>query len=67
MIRNELVNLAERVMAAEGMEGEHGDLARLLEENVPHPRVLDLIYYSDPPLTAEEVVDKALAYRPIEL
>ncbi|KAK1180828.1 bacteriocin immunity protein [Streptomyces sp. NBS 14/10] len=67
MTRDELVNLVERVMAGEGTESEHDALVRLLEENVPHPRVLNLIYYSDPPLTAQEVVDKALAYRPIEL
>ncbi|MYU09282.1 hypothetical protein GTZ78_00860 [Streptomyces sp. SID8361] len=67
MTRDELINLVERIMAGEGTESEHDGLVSLLERNVPHPRVLDLIYYSDPPLTAEEVVDKALAYRPIEL
>ncbi|GAA0971701.1 MULTISPECIES: bacteriocin immunity protein [Streptomyces violaceusniger group] len=67
MTRDELIDLVERIMAGEGTESEHDSLVTLLERNVPHPRVLGLIYYSDPPLTAEEVVDKALAYRPIEL
>ncbi|MEW2032723.1 bacteriocin immunity protein [Streptomyces roseifaciens] len=67
MTRDELIQLVERVMAGEGTEREHDGLVDLLEESVRHPRVLDLIYYSDPPLTAEEVVDEALAYRPIEL
>lgn len=38
-----------------------------LKSSVLHPRVIDLIYYNTPKLGAEEVVDKALTYRPIEL
>ncbi|MEV0262609.1 bacteriocin immunity protein [Streptomyces sp. NPDC050617] len=67
MTRSELIQLVERIMAGEGSESEHDALVRTLEENVPHPRVLGLIYYSDPALTAEQVVDQALAYRPIAL
>lgn len=41
--------------------------ASMLKTSVLHPRITDLIYYNTPKLTAEEVVDRALAYRPIEL
>jgi hypothetical protein len=41
----------------------------LVERNVPHPTISDLIFY--PPngieLSAEEIVNVALGYRPIEL
>lgn len=36
-----------------------------LMKNVPDPRVTNHIFYAD--LTPEEVVDKALAYKPIQL
>ncbi|MBW8800336.1 MAG: hypothetical protein JF597_44240 [Streptomyces sp.] len=48
-------------------EREHDALLDGLKRSVLHPRVSDLIYYSDPERTAEEVVDQALAYRPIAL
>lgn len=67
MSRDELIELVERIMAGEGTESEHDELVRLLEANVPHPRVVNLIYHSEPQLSAAEVVDEALAYRPIAL
>lgn len=65
--RSELIRLVERIMVGEGSEEEHDALIQELAENVRHPRVTDLIYYSEPELTAEQVVDAALAYRAIEL
>lgn len=68
MSREELIRLVERIMAAEGASEEEDDqMLRLLERNVAHPRVSDLIFYSDPPLSAERVVDAALAYKPFAL
>ncbi|WP_181764094.1 bacteriocin immunity protein [Streptomyces albidus (ex Kaewkla and Franco 2022)] len=67
MTRNELVALVDRIMVGEGTEREHDELVDQLVENVPHPRVVGLIYQSDPPLTTEQVVDEALTYRSIEL
>jgi hypothetical protein len=48
-------------------EEEEDRIVNELKSSVVHPRVTDLIYYNTPKLTAEEVVDRALAYRPIEL
>ena len=42
-------------------EMEIDKLLIVLERNVPHPEVSDLIYMEDN--TAEEVVDKALGYK----
>jgi hypothetical protein len=35
-----------------------------LEANVIDPNVSDLIFYSDEDLSLEQVVDRALAYKP---
>ncbi|MFI1968094.1 hypothetical protein BLA24_21155 [Streptomyces cinnamoneus] len=68
MTREELIQLVERIMAGEGeTEAEHDELVHTLERNVIHPAVTDLIYHTRPELTAEEVVDRALAYKPIAL
>jgi hypothetical protein len=65
--RTELIELVRTLIEGTvGDEDEHRWLDRL-EAAVPDPRVSDYIYWdrSDPPLTAEQIVDKALSYRPI--
>ena len=67
--RAELVSLVQKIINAEGTEEEQDEMLLLLKASVPDPKVSDLIYY--PPggqdLSAEEVVDRALAYKPIQL
>jgi len=65
--REELIALVTRIMDADGTEEEINDMITLLERNVPHPEVSDLIFYPEKEMTAEEVVDAALAYKPIQL
>ncbi|WUT97775.1 bacteriocin immunity protein [Streptomyces pseudovenezuelae] len=65
--REELVRMVQLLIDASLPEEEEDRLVDDLKSSVLHPRVTDLIYYNTPKLTAEEVVDKALAYRPIEL
>jgi hypothetical protein len=66
MERRELIELVTELYNSEGKtEEEENRLLELLEKNVPHPEVSDLIYWHD--LTPEEVVDRALAYRSIQL
>ena len=65
--RTELIAIVRRIMDADGTESELDALIDTLDSNVPHPGVTDLIFWSqdgDEP-TAEQVVDAALAYRPI--
>ena len=62
-------------MDGNGTEDELNQMMDLLEANVPDPNVSDLIFWPNgfphdpnaPEPTAEQVVDKALAYKPIAL
>lgn len=65
--REELVRMVQLLIDARLPEEEEDRIVNELKSSVLHPRVTDLIYYNTPKLTAEEVVDRALAYRPIEL
>ncbi|MFJ9006522.1 hypothetical protein [Streptomyces canus] len=65
--REELVGMVQLLLDADLPEEEEDLIVDELKSCVLHPRVTDLIYYSTPALTAEEVVDKALAYRSIGL
>jgi hypothetical protein len=69
--REELVRLVTYVMSADGTEEEQDAALKELEARL-HPRVSALIFWPsqegfDRALTPVEVVDVALAYRPIEL
>jgi hypothetical protein len=70
--RQELINLVERIMCGDGAtEDEDDRLVALYCDSVTHPAALDLIFYWDSYFdeepTAEQVVDVALAYKPIQL
>jgi hypothetical protein len=75
--RQELIELVGRIMRGDGAtEDEDDRLVELFEDSVVHPAATDLIFYpykyfgekyrgKEP--TPEQVVDAALAYKPIEL
>ena len=65
MSREDLINLVDKIMKCEGTEDEVDEMIDLLERNVLDPEVTNYIYYENN--TPEEVVDKALAYKPIYL
>lgn len=65
MNRDELIILVKKIMHGEGNEEEISEMILILQRNVPHPAPSDLIFYDD--LTPEEVVDRALAYKPLIL
>lgn len=67
MDRNELIELVRKIQSAEGTEDQIQGMIQALTESVLDPRVTDYIFYPDSPLSPEEIVDKALAYRPIQL
>ncbi len=64
MTREELIEIVRKVILADVTEEEQTQLLQQLDENVPHPDVMDLIYW--PPdnkdLTPEEIIDIALSY-----
>lgn len=75
MTRDELMDLAERILTEEDDE-VLSDLMGQFDRNVPHPEGSSLFFYPEGwnarnsglagyAPTAEEVVDTCLAYRPI--
>ncbi|ADU05656.1 e9imm peptide [Micromonospora aurantiaca] len=70
LTRDEAIALVERIMSVDyADEGELGGWLDQLERDLvcPGGYVSNLIYWSDPELTAAEVVDRALAYQPIQM
>ena len=70
--RDELVRLVTVLMSGAGSEEEQDAALKTLESRVLHPRVSGLMFWPshegfDRELSPEEVVDLALAYRPIVL
>lgn len=65
--REELIALVETIFRCEGSEEEHEKMYELLTKNLIDPEVGNYMYWSNPQMTAEEVVDKALAFKPIIL
>ncbi|HEY5962169.1 MAG TPA: bacteriocin immunity protein [Polyangiaceae bacterium] len=62
--RNELIALVQKILDIAGTEDEIAAWLTEFEANVPHPLASDLIFWNDrEPLTAESIVDEALAYR----
>ena len=66
MSREELIVLVDRIMKCDGTEKEIDEMIELLEKNVPDPEVSDLIFFGEPK-TPQEIVDRALSYKPIIL
>ncbi|WP_101385683.1 hypothetical protein [Streptomyces sp. TLI_146] len=65
--RDELVECVRRLLTA---SPESSYYLRLLEANVPHPGVSDLVFHPSDALkdaSAEQIVDEAMKYRPIAL
>ena len=69
MTREQLIQLVQKILDCDGTEGEVDEMIHLLEKNVPHPEVSGLIFWPEGgvELTPEQIVDKALAYKPIQL
>lgn len=69
MTREALIELAMKIMNDNGTTEEDDDeILTIFLENVPDPSASDYFFskkYND--LTAEEIVDKALSYKPIQL
>lgn len=67
LTREELIVLVNKIIECEGSEDEVDKMLEVLRSNVPHPEVSDLIYWNEEELTAEQIVDEALAYRTIQI
>jgi hypothetical protein len=60
--RADLIRLVEQISASAGTEEEISQKLTLLERNVLDPEVSGYIFWPDRPMSAEEIVDRALAY-----
>lgn len=74
--RAELVEIVDRLQNQSADEEEEDRLVALFNDSVPHPRASDLIFYPEREFgeayrerqpTADEIVDAALNYKPVEL
>jgi len=64
--REELISLVTDICNANfETEEERGEALDLFEANVPDPEATGLIFHHEPDLTPEEIVEKALSYKPI--
>lgn len=67
LTKEELVQVVRKIAESESTEAEIDQWIDVLEQNVPHPEVSDLIFYPEEEMTHEEIVEKALSYKPIQL
>ena len=65
MQRKELIELIEKIQRSEGTEEEADKDIDLLCNSVADPQAANYIFQED--LTAEEIADKILDYKPIQL
>ena len=60
LTRDELVDLADSIIKQEVIGEDLDRAVALFKENIKDPSVLDLIFWSDDPISAEEVVERGL-------
>ncbi|MCQ6356988.1 e9imm peptide [Bacillus sp. S4] len=65
--KEELVTLVQKLMDTEGEEWEQAIWLDMVESSVIDPKIGDYIFWGDDELTAREIIDKALAYKPLKL
>ena len=65
--RDELVLMIRRLQSSDGTDEELDWLLNEVRAAVPDPNVSDLIFYEKPELSAEEIVDRAFAYKGIPI
>lgn len=68
MDREETLSLVRRLMDADFTdEGEADEVLAKLERGLACPYISDYIYWDSAEPTAEQIVDRALAYKPFAL
>ena len=65
--RNRIIEIVQRIIDSDGTESELDDLIEELKSKVSDPKVTDYIFWNETEMTAEEIVEKALSYKPIQL
>ena len=57
----------ERLQVAIGTEEEQDRDIEFLRASLSDPKIIDYIFHHQPELSAEEILSKALVYKPIQL
>lgn len=65
--RSEAIELVGKIRSTVYTDEEQVQLTNELKRLIPYPEWDNLMFWHTPDLSDEEAVDKALAYRPIEL
>ncbi|OME96768.1 MULTISPECIES: bacteriocin immunity protein [Paenibacillus] len=65
LTRAQIVDLVTRLYNGDGSEEEVEEWIELLQRNVPHPDISNLIFWPEKDLTPEEIVKEAFHYKPI--
>lgn len=65
LTQDTMLEIIRRLQTGEGSEEEENVWLEMLEQNVPHPSVSDLIFYDD--LSPEEILTRALDYKSVSL
>lgn len=60
-----MIELVDKVFAHEGTEQQGDEWLDTIQCHVPHPEVGNLMFQSE--LSAEEIINRALAYQPVQL
>ncbi|MEU3477159.1 e9imm peptide [Streptomyces sp. NPDC033754] len=64
----EAIRLVQRLMNPETPDEESSEILEVLQRGLVCPHIGDYIYWDpDPEPTAEKIVDRAMAYKPIAL
>lgn len=61
--KDELINLTKKLCLREGTDNEIDEWIELIEQNVDHPNVEDLILINDKELSPEQIVNIAINYK----
>lgn len=68
MTKEDLIKLVKKICIADfENETQYINAIFKFKENVPDPQAANLVFRHKPQLTPEEIVEKALAYKPIIL
>lgn len=68
MEKNELIALVKKILAANCTEKELDEMVSLFVENVPDPNATKYLYAKEyEGLSPDQIVEKAMAYRPFQL
>ncbi len=63
--RTVVITYIQRIRRADGTENEIDEMLKFIEDNVLDPSVSNLLFWDDRNLTAEEIYDIAMSYKPI--